>query len=202
MDFDGTQQVWQSQEEPTVTVHSEALLREVRRNERSFQVTVFWRDVREVLVAAVLAVMFLRTGIRARGWPWFVLAGSCLWIAVFMLIDRIRWKRKVVGYGESLVQRIGSSLEQVEHQIRLLASVLWWYILPPGLGILLVLGWEMWHIERKSWPLATAFGLTAGLCVAVFVFVWWLNQRAVRKELEPRRDELRELLASLQEDSH
>jgi hypothetical protein len=35
--------------------------------------------------------------------------------------------------------------------------------------------------------------------VAVGWFVYWLNQRCVRKELEPRRQELKALLDSLKE---
>lgn len=71
---------------------------------------------------------------------------------------------------------------------RLLGSVLWWYLLPPGIG-LLVATWGMpIHLHAKI-P-ATLFYL------ALFAFIYWLNQWARSKQLLPLEAQLESLLHS------
>ncbi|TVR61019.1 MAG: hypothetical protein EA422_13030 [Gemmatimonadales bacterium] len=77
-------------------------------------------------------------------------------------------------------------------QIRLLQSVLWWYVLPLLMGVILVFGGAMGP------GLATAL-YSVGL--AVFgAGVYWLNQQAVRLELLPRYRELDTLVRQFAEE--
>ncbi len=41
-----------------VTINADVLLNEVRRNQQNFRRMIFWRDVREVGVAALLVPVF------------------------------------------------------------------------------------------------------------------------------------------------
>ena len=45
-----------------MTINADVLLKEVRRNQQHFWLTIFWRDVREVGVAALLTLYFLHHG--------------------------------------------------------------------------------------------------------------------------------------------
>lgn len=74
-----------------------------------------------------------------------------VWIAAFMLADRMRHKRQPPALGEPLRQRVESSLTQVEHQIWLLRNVLWWYLLPPALSILAFFGQVAWQARSGGW---------------------------------------------------
>ena len=95
MTFDELQKNWQSQ--PTghkFAIDSNILLNEVKRNKKTFEAAIFWRDVREVGIAVLLFVYFLYFGIRDNLWPLSLLAILCLWIGVFMVADRIVQKRR------------------------------------------------------------------------------------------------------------
>ena len=66
--------------------------------------------------------------------------------------------------------------------------------LPPGLGIII---WYIYAvIGTHTWFMG--FSLMTGT-ILFFWFVYWLNQRVVRKELIPRKDELEQLLNSLKD---
>jgi CubicO group peptidase (beta-lactamase class C family) len=92
---------------------------------------------------------------------------------------------------------VKESLSQVERQIWLLRNVLWWYLLPFAIPILAFFAHVSW-LNSKVWlESALGFGVPAVFVVALYCWVYWLNQRAVRLQLEPRRQELLALLASL-----
>jgi hypothetical protein len=191
MDFDELQQTWQSQDtEPMITVEPTTLLKMVERNKITFELQVFWRDVHEVGVAVVLAILFGYWGTKGDGWPWFVLGGLVMFVGVFMVVDRFLQKKKKPVLSRPLTSCIESSLNQVNHQIWLVRNVFWWYLLPPGAGIVLVFGCLVRPLSRSV--------LSMFLCAALFAGIYWLNQRAVRKELLPRKEELEAMLTSLE----
>jgi hypothetical protein len=197
MDFDQLQRTWQSQGSgPRLAIDPEMLLNEIRRNKRNFEATVFWRDVREVGVNGLMGAFFLCLGITLLEWEWFVLALSMLWLVGFLLVGRMRQKRNTPVLREPLTACIASSLAQVNYQIWLLKNVLWWYLLPPGIGLAVAFCSFAWEV-RDAWGLSLIFLAMVGLCAVWFWFVYWLNQRCVRKELLPRRQELEALLKSL-----
>ncbi len=92
------------------------------------------------------------------------------------------------------------SRSDVEHQVWLLRNVFWGYLLPLLIGFICVYGHHIWLAQRAgegSLAITTVLlGLFAGSCVVIYG-VYLLNQRAVRRDLLPRLDELRELAASL-----
>jgi membrane protein YdbS with pleckstrin-like domain len=92
---------------------------------------------------------------------------------------------------------VESSLAQVEHQIWLLRNVLWWYLLPLALSALAFFAQVAWQERSGGWWTALAVSVVIALVVIVFAGVYWLNQYAVRSELEPRRLELETLHVSL-----
>jgi hypothetical protein len=120
-----------------------------------------------------------------------------LWIAVFMLVDRIRHKPATPALKESLATCVERSLEQVNHQIGLLKNVLWWYLLPPGAAILLCIGYCAWSLRVWPWWVEILVLGCMGLFAAFLYGVYWLNQREVRTKLRPRQQELQALLDCL-----
>ena len=201
MTFNELQKNWGSQQtDLKLTIDPELLLKETKRNKKSFEADVFRRDVREVGVAALLAVVFFYFGNKYNLWPLWLVAILCLWISVFMVVDRIIQKRKQPCLSDSLSDCITSSLVQINHQIWLLRNVLWWYLAPLGTGIVIwfcYCGILVMTSEKPS-IVYLLFILVCIVCMILFnVGIYWLNQRAVRKELIPRKQELRELLNSL-----
>jgi drug/metabolite transporter (DMT)-like permease len=198
MFLDDLQQTWQSQHEERLRVDPELLLNEVQRNQRNFKQTIFWRDFREVIVAVVMAVWFAWDGLSRDGWPWMLLSGTCLWVGGFILIDRYRRRGRAARFEDSLLGCTEAALEDVEHQIWLLKNVFWWYILPPAVGIAVALVHMALGVDGEPKWLAWALFLAVGaFCAAVGAGVYWINQFAVRTELEPRRQELLAVRESL-----
>ena len=196
MNFEELQKAWQSQNPgATVTINADLLLKEVRRNQHHFWMTIFWRDAREVGAAAFLTWLFFHWAIRDREWSLYLLSFSCFGVGLFMLVDRWLQRRKRPVTNDPLRSCIEASLLQVNHQIWLLKNIFWWYLLPVlvGLGILIVSQiCKSRHNGSYGVIFLTGYAL---FCVLFFWGVYWFNQYAVRKGLEPRRQELESLLA-------
>ena len=198
MNFDELQKAWQSQNPGAkVTINADVLLKEVRRNQHHFWMMIFWRDVREVGVAAFMTLLFLYLATRDRVWAGYLLSLGCFGVGLFMLVDRWLQRRKRPVTNDPLRSCIEASLIQVNHQIWLLKNIFWWYLLPilVGLGVFIVsLIWKL----RHDGPFGIIF--LAGYALFCGLFFWgtyWFNQYAMRKGLEPRRQELESLLSGL-----
>lgn len=203
MNPDHLRPTWQSQTSQTrLTVDAQLLLKEVRRNQWHFAVTIFWRDVREVGISLVMVLLWFYLGIwLSLPWTWYLTVPALVWIAGYMLADRIRHKRQPPEPGEPLRDCVESSLAQVEHQIWLLRNVFWWYLLPLALSMLAFLAQVAWEGRAGGWLAALAIAPVVVVVVIVFACVYWLNQFAVRSALEPRRQELEALLTSLKDET-
>ncbi len=198
---DELKQAWQSQtSSQRLTLDAGLVLNEVRRNERQFAAMIYSRDVREVGVALLLVPVWIYFGIRfSHHWSWYLTIPTLLWIAVFMIVDRLRQRRRRRGPGDTLRSSIESSLAQVEHQIWLLRNVFWWYLLPPFAAMMVWPAHLAWKTRDHGLQSLAEFVAISIVYILVGWFVYWLNQYAVRKQLEPRRQELQALLRSLNE---
>ena len=199
MEPDQFQQAWRAQSSQTrVTIDADLLSKEVERNHQAFQTTILLRDIREVVVAVVMIpVWFFLGAWMTLPWAWYLTVPACIWVAGFILVDRMRYPQKASAPGEPLVQSVQVSLAEVAHQIWLLRNVFWWYLLPFTISIMAFFGQVSWQ-KSQDWLEALIVASCYFVLLAVFYgFIYWLNQVAVRKQLEPRRQELLALLASL-----
>jgi CubicO group peptidase (beta-lactamase class C family) len=195
MNFEDLQKAWQTQDASAkVTINADALLKLVRRDQKQFWRTILWRDVREVGVIYLMTWYFFHRGLRNGDWTDCLIGFGCFAVATFMVVDRLLQRRKRPAASDPLTTCVEASLRQVNHQIWLLKNVFWWYLLPvvAPLGVFVVV--SSWHARHQASDLA-GWGLYAVGGVLVYWFVYWLNQVAVKKSLEPRRQELEALLA-------
>ena len=204
MNPDKFQQAWQAQSSQTrVMIDADLLLKEVQRNEREFRYTIFWRDFREVAVALLmLPVWFYLGHIWSAPWTWYLTVPVLVWMAGFMLVYRMRHKQMPSKPNEPLLESVERSLAEVDAQIWLLRNIFWWYLLPPAVSILAHLAHVTW-LKSDGWlDSLTDVNVLVGLfLVALYYFLYYWNQSAVRWVLEPRRQELLTLLASLGDES-
>jgi hypothetical protein len=190
MNFDEIQQVWGRQDAGgCVTIHADLLLKEVRHNQRKFESTIFWRDFRESGVAMCLVYLFGRAWVQQDDWTYGLLALACFGVGLFILVDRLRQRRRRPVMEDSLRGCLLTSLDQVRHQIWLLRNVFWWYQLPLLIPLFISILHEYVFVQAV---------LVQGFVMALLNWgIYWLNQAAVRKTLEPRERELEALLCSL-----
>lgn len=203
MNADPLQAAWQSQPPPgRLTINTDLLLQEVRRNQRTFTSQVYWRDAREIGIALVLIPVWIYLGrVVGEFWTWYLTIPALVWVVAFMIIDRRRHQRPQPSPGDPLRDSIQRSLADVEHQIYLLRNIFWWYILPfipPILAFIIQISW----IAHPNIQLMGFIFLTFSGYIGLTLFlIYRINQHAVRTTLESRRQELAALLSSLHDDA-
>ena len=200
MDPDKYQQAWQAQAfQARVSVDASLLLEEVQRSQRDFRAMILMRDVREVGVILLMLPLWFYLGYRlSLPWSWYLSLPAMIGVGGFILVDRKRHPQKPSEPGKPLLENVKESLTQVEHQIWLLRNVFCWYLLPFAIPILAFFAHVAWSLRFAGWLEALIFFvILAGSLCAIDVLIYYINQRAVRVALEPRRQELLTLLASL-----
>ena len=97
---------------------------------------------------------------------------------------------------------VKESLAQVEHQIWLARNALWCYVLPVAIPLLAFTTHVSW-LKSRDWlgALTDVNAFMFVFLLALSYFMYYINQRVVRTEYEPRRQELLTLLASLGDES-
>jgi hypothetical protein len=200
MTSDPFQEAWQSQ--PLPEVDTDQLVQKFRRGQEQFDSIIFWRDAREVSVCLLLLPVWVGMGIGiGLPWTWYLVMPGLVWIAAFMTADRIRQRWRLAQPGDPLVRGVQSSLAEVEHQIWLLRNVHWWYLLPLAVPMLAFFAHIFWRLSRGNvWEAVIATSLATVIVGVTYGWIYWINQKAVRSTLEPRRQELTTLLQSLSDE--
>lgn len=204
MNLENLENAWRSESHGRIIISGALLMNEVRRNEERLRLTVLWRDIREVAVALLLIPVFLWGGLK-EGQPWtiYLTIPALLWVAGYILVDRVRQKDGRPAPGDPPTQFLDRSLSQLNHQIHLLRNVFWWYLLPLDLAVsIFFLHSALQMYYSDGMPAALVFtALMLGFIWLLSWGVYRLNQYAVRAELEPRRRELVDLRNTLQQES-
>jgi CubicO group peptidase (beta-lactamase class C family) len=195
---DNFQQAWQAHSSRTrVTVDADLLLKEIQHSQHAFRTMIFWRDFREVVVSLLMIPLWFYLGFTlSLPWTWYLTVPAFLWVTGFILVDRMCHPPQSSESGEPLLHSLKESLTQVEHQIWLLRNVFWWYLLPFTISILAFFAHVAW--QTSNWWIALGNTL---FVAALYTGIYFLNQRCVRLQLEPRRQELLALLKNLGEET-
>lgn len=174
------------------------LLEATRLFQNRFTKSLFWRDLREIGTALLLIPLWLFLGQElALPWTWYLMVPVLVWIAGYLWFARRQRKPRRLEPAESLGGCLQSTLDQVEHQIRLLDNVFWWCLLPLAVPMVAFVA----HVVLLAGP---ADGWTALIVASavliiavVLITVHKLNQSVVHADLLPRREDLRNRLLSL-----
>jgi hypothetical protein len=159
--------------------------------DRKFRRRIWWRDLREIAAVLILAVWF---GLSGQTWLRWLAVASVLFVAAWIIRSRIgvRPGREM----PSVIERLQQMIRETETQIHLLRTVLWWYLLPCGVALFVML------LDSPPRNLSSSQLLIfVSPMIPFFLAIYWLNQWAVRKKLVPRRENLRHALAELSQQS-
>jgi hypothetical protein len=149
------------------------------------------RDARELLACGLVIIIFgiffftvYREPIPRVGD--LIIIGSTIFIAWKLI--HTRRMTPAAPPGATIVESLRAELHAVRAQSRLLGSVLWWYLIPPTIGMLVA-----------TWGLPiNLHGKVASTLVfiGIDVLLYWLNQWARSKQLLPVEAQLESLLHS------
>jgi hypothetical protein len=157
---------------------------------RKFGRDLFWRDVREVAACVFIVIWFGSYLLRHLSLLSQIGCGviilSAIMISAVLLIAR-RLDR-AADEPATVSDSLRAQLRSIRRQERLLANVLWWYLLPIFVGVeLFVLGHGI--------SAANAWTMT-GVLVFTSAVVYFANGYAVRTKLRPLISEIQQTLES------
>lgn len=172
----------------------EEIMVEIKQRVEKLDRTVFWRDARETLAAVCVSGFFAVTLLwitnpMSRVGAWVLILSG---VAITATLHITRLRRRHIAAGEGLETFCRLELEKVDAQIRLLRGVTWWYVAPVLVGV------NLFYFGLSRAPMSGAVYLALSLVIGAGII--WLNQRAVRRELQPLRDELQGCLDGLYAD--
>ena len=191
MNDDELKQLWQRQPLRAPDVSPEQMTSAMQKQTSQLRRTLVARDLREVVACALIVVIFgifyftvYLTPVSRVG-DLIVIGG-----AIFIAWKLIHTRRTTppAPPGATVVESLRAELNAVRAQSRLLGSVLWWYLLPPFVGVT-VATWGL-RIDPVTKILCTLF------FIAVNAVIYWLNQRARSKQLLPLEAQLESLIHS------
>jgi len=176
--------LWQTQPVET-DVQGDQMRQIILRKTEKLNRTVRWRNIREVLASAAAGMVFAyltwkqANGIARLGSA--LITGTMAWIIYYF------WR---YGSGpadpnpdQSAAAFQSALVSKIDHQIRLLRNVKFWYLLPMYVGLLVFsAGGIRDHAVTGTLSWRDAIGPL--LYTLFFAFVWWLNEVYAVKKLE------------------
>lgn len=209
MNPDEMKQVWQSQGTGRrLTVDADVLLPIFRRNQRHFRSMILLSEGFIIIALVIYAALSAGFGLLLlrKGLPVLALCGcfslACVLLAIagYKAWDRFHQMQRRATASDPIRACLEEHLDWLRHETRLWTKVLWWYLLPLAIGMLVFdfsVAWAVGGLETLlSGPSLTLVFLFLGLlCIGPWLCRWY-----VRKHYEPRQRELESLLQDLQPD--
>ena len=197
MNLDDAKSLWthHQPDDPMIAhTHSDDdLLRRVKEQANAFNTKIWRRDLMES-IAALIGVFFFAPMLDDPSWLVRIGAGGLLVSSGLILwrLHRNRRRHQTPAADRPVAEVLRAERAKVDTQIRLLTSILWWYIAPIATGLLL--------IAVGDYGILSAYTAVFALFLGGGAYgIYRLNQRAVRNELRPRRKKLTELLDQVTE---
>jgi hypothetical protein len=202
MNWNDFEAVWKRQE---LAVGREAvdlpsLQRSFEAKRRKFAAMLLVRDWIEIAACAVVIVCYAKFWMKVgrSGWPMSIAILLVLGVGLVFLRERLRTRRQRLGPDAPLLKKIQADLTELQHQRRLLMKVWGWYIGPCFVAILVHAGVIISQASPGS-SIRTPLSLVGvGIFLALLCwFTWAINRQSVRKQIEPRMEELEKLQSDL-----
>lgn len=206
---DEYQRAWQAQSSRTrVTVNAD-LLSKMQSSQQFLLASISWGNTAIIGTLLLLMPVWIYMGVTIQSpWTWYLEVPADIWVIGFILFYRMRHKPTPSEPGEPLLACARESLAVVEKEIWYYRNILWWYILPmavPMFAFVIQLTVQKFLPSAHGWQDVLGIVVMNSFLCAVFFGVfystYYLNQRVVRTQYEPRRQELLALLDGLSDES-
>lgn len=186
--------IWQSSpNQERVKFEKSRLMIDVQSSMDRFHRSIKNRDLREYIAVAIIIPAF---AFSAYFIPFTVSKIASVLIIGYAIYVAIRLrnakKHKPSAFTETYLDYLYKTREYILIQKQLLDTVIYWYILPGvTLTMLFVMGFG---ITGRLKPILKMGAINVGLAVATY----YLNKRAVQKELAPRLTKVNELISLME----
>lgn len=215
MDFKDIKMIWESQKEtPLYTLDPADLHKSVGLKRRTFNRSIFFRDVREIGAGLAMAVYLIIEGVMlaikddglfmhneydtASVAMWFLFTGAALFLfmPIYMFIGRKRQQHRERQFNISLHGDINKTICQIDYQIKLMKNVVWWGILPTFGGCAA----SLYAVALLQSDTRAEVLYIIGLVLPLgLLFAYWCNQRIIKKSFIPRKQDFEALHEKLNE---
>ncbi len=176
-------------------IQHEKLIQNMKAKMNQFDKDIKRRNLRETIAALIVFVAFavfggfgLYDGNYLLGFACTIICFGCVFIVYKFVNAQVTISDEEV-YTMSNKEYLSYELKKVNEQIRILKSVFWWYILPIAVGLCLFFFAMPYN--------TTSLIIHIALVLAVSVGLYILNQKAVKKDLIPLKNDLEEQIANL-----
>jgi len=212
MNLNDYEAIWKRQELPVGPGADLAALRGTfEKKRRKLAATLLIRDFLEVSAGAFVSGVFAYSWwhMGKEGWPMVFAIALILGISGFFVRERFRSHRLRLGPDVPLVAKVEADIAELRHQRHLLLNIWSWYLMPCGgaiviggatvVRVLIIKVQPEFFSALRQHPSALAWIIAYVVSVLPLCFwgVWALNRRAVRRQIEPRLEELEKLRQSL-----
>jgi Ca2+/Na+ antiporter len=185
--------IWQgASEEARIQFNQSRLLIEMEQKLKRFDDTIKHRNYMEIFVAILLIPVFTAIGYFTP-YPISRLGAGLIILYCFLVIFKLlhtRRQKNKIDYTTTLKQQLITAKIYIEHEKRLLNTVLYWYLLPPFAGCILF--WA--GMPMNPWML----GFLILFAILVNGYIWWLNKRAVKTGMNPLIEQIDATLKELE----
>ena len=187
---DELRDLWTSQL-PCGKAKGEDIVALVQKTIRHFDRVIAVRNMLECIAGGAVALFFGLQGLRTHDYVMrtgsLVVAAGAAWIIYYLL----RYGKTSVGGdpSQNVMSYTRALVERYDHQIRLLKSVKYWYLLPMYVGLLIM---SAGHFLERAKAGTMGWRDIGGPAVytAVFAAVWWLNEVGSVGRLRQERSKL------------
>ena len=193
MNDDELKQLWQQQPLRDPAISPAQVFSAMQNKTTQLRRTLLTRDIVELAACALGMAVFGYFFFRDARWPIsrlgdLIVIASSIFVAIKLLYAHRTTPSAPAG--ATIVESLRGELKAVRAQSHLLKSVLWWYLLPPGIGIFLCT-WGHFTGGHGSF----IFNAIYTICVvALYACIYRLNQHARANQLLPVERQLESLL--------
>ncbi len=185
--------IWQSSSNhEQIKFKKSKLMLELKYSLNSFQKSWKNMELRETIAAIIVILFFgyklyfLSDIVLIIGHIWIILAS----IYIIIRLGGVK-KYKEASYAENYVDYLEKTGNYLNVQKKMLDSVIYWYFLPIGIGILIVFIGSTGDAKMLALKI---IGL-----IALGVFVHYLNKWSAKKYITPRLEKIESLKKIMQE---
>ena len=197
MNDDELKKLWQQQPVRNPDVSPEQLVAALQKQTTQLRRNLLTRDAGEIAACAVVIIIFgifyftlSQTPLSRLGD--LIVIGSSIFIAWRLV--HTRRSNPPAPPGATVVESLRAELNAVRAQSQLLGSVLWWYLLPLGIGIF-VSTWGNFGGGLGDLVFQIIYAIAV---ITLYAWIYRLNQRARASQLLPVEAQLKSLIRSVE----